>query len=113
MIFDDAPVSVLVYPVVLKGDGYGGTSPQEGAPVEVRAFVQPMELGEVASGNASPVRYKLLAHYKPDLQKWSRVDIDGQPYFAVYPPRIHRGSPETTYISAVVEGAERYGVRNA
>ncbi|MFF3673563.1 hypothetical protein ACFYYS_06175 [Streptomyces sp. NPDC002120] len=108
MIFDDAPVEVLVYPVVLGEDGYGGTAPREGVPVPVRAFVQPMELGEVQSGDASPVRYKLLMKAAP-AKKWSRVDIDGQAHYTVYPPRLHRASPDTTFVSAIVEGAELYG----
>ncbi|WP_424216347.1 hypothetical protein ACN20G_29865 (plasmid) [Streptomyces sp. BI20] len=104
-------MSVLVYPLSMQDDGYGGLAPKaSGAPVAVRAFVQPMESGEVSAGDASPIRYKLFMNAVAGLRKWSRVDIDGEPFYAVYPPRWHRGSPATEFVSAIVEGAEVYGL---
>jgi hypothetical protein len=99
-IFDRAPVVAKVYPAVLVDDGYGGTKPGEGTPVEVRVFAQPMA-PEDPNGWASPERYKIIAKSLP-AGAWSRVQMMGREWSVVRAPRVHDNSPRTRFATAEV-----------
>ncbi|QPB09768.1 hypothetical protein CPT_Shady_007 [Streptomyces phage Shady] len=100
-IFDRAPVLAKVFPVVLVDDGYGGTRPGEGTPVEIRVFAQPMG-SEDPNGWSSPERYKIIARQLPFLSAWSRVEMMGRVWSVVRQPRIHAASRRTTFATAEV-----------
>ncbi|WP_424889178.1 hypothetical protein [Streptomyces sp. XH2] len=114
MIFDRrAPVELRIFPPTETSDGYGGTAPGLGEPVTVRAFAQPVDAPEgVATGWAAPVRLKVLTGPCEAAQVWARVEIDGEPWHIVDPPRVHGASRRTRYLSAVIEGGSG-GVREA
>ncbi|MEV4434799.1 hypothetical protein [Streptomyces sp. NPDC049585] len=108
-----APVELSIFPPDPVGDGYGGTAPGLGEPVTVRAFAQPVDAPEgVATGWAAPVRLKVLMGPCEAAQVWARVEIDGEPWHVVDPPRLHGASRRTRYLSAVIEGGSA-GVREA
>jgi hypothetical protein len=99
-IFDRAPVVAIVYPVVLADDGYGGTKPTEGAPVEVKLFAQPMSPDD-PNGWTQPRRYKLLGEFLP-AGSWSRVTMLGSEWSVVAPPTIRNHSRRTRFATAEV-----------
>ncbi len=99
-IFDRAPVVAMVYPVVMVDDGYGGTKPGEGEPVEVRVFAQPLN-AEDPNGWSQPERFKIMARSLP-VGPWSRVDMMGRSWTVARPPRRHNPSRRTTFDTAEV-----------
>ncbi|AZQ70302.1 hypothetical protein EKH77_02895 [Streptomyces luteoverticillatus] len=114
MIFDRrVPVELRVYPPAETDDGYGGTAPGLGRPATIRAFVQPLDAPEgVATGWAAPVRRKVITGPCEAVQTWARVEMDGELWHVVDPPRVHGASRRTRYVSAVIEGGSG-GVREA
>ncbi len=99
-IFDRAPILATVYPVVMVDDGYGGTKPGEGAPVQVRVFAQPLN-AEDPNGWSQPERYKIMARSLP-AGPWSRVDMNGQRWSVVRTPRRHSATRRTTFDTAEI-----------
>lgn len=99
-IFDRAPVAAKVYPVVMVDDGYGGTKPDEGAPIEVRVFAQPLN-AEDPIGWSQPERYKIMGRSLP-AGPWSRVDMMGRCWSVARAPRQHFATRRTTFDTAEV-----------
>lgn len=99
-IFDRAPVPITVYPAVFVDDGYGGTKPGEGTPVQVRVIAQPMSPDD-PNGWTQPRRYKLLGKNMP-AGPWSRVTMFGVEWSVVRPPLKRDYSARTRFYSAEV-----------
>jgi hypothetical protein len=97
-IFDRAPVVATVYPAILVDDGYGGTKPGEGSPVEVEVFAQPMAADD-PNGWQQPKRYKLLGKSLP-AGPWSRVTMLGAEWSVAAPPMVRAHSRRTRFTTA-------------
>lgn len=97
-IFDRAPVVAKVYPVALVDDGYGGTKPGVGTPVDVQVWAQPMASDD-PNGWTSPERFKILAKSLP-AKAWSRVEMMGRTWSVVRQPRVHSATRRTTFATA-------------
>lgn len=100
-IFDKAPVPAKVFPAVPVDDGYGGTKPGEGTPVDIHVFAQPMTTDSATIGWVSPRRMKILAASLP-AGTWSRVEMLGRVWTVETPPLRHGPTARTTYATATV-----------
>ncbi len=104
-ILDNPPHVATVYPVVPVDDGYGGTQPGDGDPIEVRCIVQPRAADEDAVHDSSGYEvddvYRMAARRLP-AGPWSRVTWRGDDYTVVGEPRRHGVSRRTRHDVAMI-----------
>lgn len=99
------PHTITVYPVVPVDDGYGGTKPGEGTPVDVLAYVAPRAApdaeGDAQEGYATTLDYQVVGQKLP-AGPWSRVIWDGEDYTVVGEPRRYSRSRRTAHDVALI-----------
>lgn len=111
-LVDRAAEEVVIWPVVLLDDGYGGKKPgrarevspgvydpQEGAPVTVKAIPVPSSFSGAGwalnqryqeQGYAEVARMVLYLKHDPELRfdRWTRVEIRGRDWTVVDTPEL-------------------------
>ena len=103
------PHIITVYPVVQVDDGYGGTMPGEGAPIEVRCLVRPRgdegnTLGgdtDAQGGYSADETYQVTARSLP-AGVWSLVVWLGEDWTVTKIPKRHTIGRGTAHDSAVI-----------
>ncbi|MGW2398506.1 hypothetical protein ACWCYY_18330 [Kitasatospora sp. NPDC001664] len=117
-IWEKAHTAATVYPMVRVDDGYGDLRPK---PAETgttyRAWVQPV--GDAAGwrapvgaqvGWSPPLRLKLLFPPDTPISEWARVDVYGDRWTVVDPPRRHHGvTDRMKFVTVIVEGGGQDG----
>lgn len=103
------PHVITVYPVVQVDDGYGGTMPGEGAPVDVRVLVVPRSASDgngTGSVDASEgyLVQSVFSVYAKSLPAgvWSRVVYGGEDYVVVSEPKRYGASSRTSHDVAMI-----------
>lgn len=101
-ILDSGPHTIVVYPAVVEDDGYGGTQPGVGDPIEVRAYCSPLAAeADSSDGYGTQQRFQVIARHLPS-GPWARVDWGGEQYVMVEPPRRFGFSRRTAHDVAVI-----------
>lgn len=103
-LWTNPPHTALVYPVIAVDDGYGGTQPGEGEPVEVRCLIQPRSAGDPQNepGWFAEDVYEMAARSLP-AGAWSRVTWNGEEYTVVGEPRRYGVSRRTAHDVAALK----------
>ena len=104
-VFSRPPHAVTIYPTVPVDDGYGGTMPGEGDPIEARVYVAPKSSGdpeeEAQEGYANTLDYQVIARSLP-AGPWSRVTWDGVDFTVVGEPRRYSRNRRTSHDVATI-----------
>ena len=101
-ILDSGPHVITVDPSVAEDDGYGGTQPGMGEPIEVRAYCSPLAAeSDSSDGYGTQQRFQVIARHLPS-GPWARIDWGGEQYVMEEPPRRFGFSRRTAHDVAVI-----------
>ncbi|MFD9813987.1 hypothetical protein [Streptomyces sp. NPDC059080] len=101
-LLDAGRDEVTVYPAVPGDDGYGGTLPTDGNPVQVRALVMPAGTDEDAGdGYLTGAVYRVSARSLP-AGPWSRVEWAGSVWSVVGEVQRFGGSHRVAFDVATI-----------
>lgn len=107
-LYSNPPHVVTVYPVVQVDDGYGGTMPGEGDPIDVRALVIPRSVPEESTveqngreGYLAETVFEVFARSLP-AGAWSRIRFNGEDFTAVAEPRRYGVSRRTAHDAVTI-----------